>query len=128
MPRTIIPFNNPKLTVADTELGLATGVAYECQLTSAMIVCTPTFTQVPQTGCAPPTQAPGRSSWQLQLAFLQDWTASGGGLSGWMLENETLETWFELSVDIVGFPTVKATGQAYVTAGSYGGPITGAPL
>lgn len=127
MPRTVIPFNNPKLVLADTEAGLTAGDAWECQLTAAQIVGTPSFQAVPQTGCAPAGQVPGRSAWSLNLAWLQDWTAPGGGLSNWALTHETEETWFALSIDTVGFPTVVATGQAYVVAGGFGGPITGAP-
>lgn len=127
MPRTVIPFNNPKLLVADTEAGLAAGDAYECQLTAAQIVGTPSFQVVPQTGCAPPGQVPGRSTWSLNLAWLQDWTADGGGLSKYSLDNATQAKWFSLAIDTVGFPTVVATGQAYVVPGQFGGPITGAP-
>ena len=127
MPRTVIPIIAPILKVADTEGGLTTGVAYECQLTAATIVGTPNFNAVPATGCAPAAQSPGASSWQLDLAWLQDWTAPGGGLSFYAFDNDTAEVWFSLAIDSVGSPTVVATGHGYVIAGAYGGEIGGVP-
>ena len=127
MPRTVIPIVNPVFKVADTEAGLTAGDAYECQLTTAEIVGTPNMNDVPATGCAPATQSPGMTSWGLHLVWLQDWTAPGGGLSGYCYANETLEKWFSLAIDVVGNPTVVATGHGYVTPGNYGGPIGGAP-
>lgn len=121
MPRTVIPLNNPIFKVADTEAGLTGGTAFECQLTSATITASPNFQTIPATGCAPAAQSPGQTSWALDLAWLQDWTASGGGLSGYAYDNDTLPKWFSLALDSVGAPTVVATGECFVVAGSYGG-------
>jgi hypothetical protein len=121
MARTVLVLNNPKFKLADTSAGLSTGVAYECQLTSAAITPQPAFNTIPATGCAPATQSPGKTGWQLDMAWLQDWTASLGGLSGYAFTNDTAAKWFELTVDTVGAPTVKATGQCYVVSGAYGG-------
>jgi hypothetical protein len=121
MPRTVLVLNNPTFKLADTQAGLATGTAYECQLTSAAITPQPVSNTIPATGCAPQTTSPGHTGWQLDLAWLQDWTASMGGLSGYAFTNDTKPKWFELAVDAVGAPTVKATGQVYVVAGAYGG-------
>lgn len=127
MARTVITLINPKLVVAATQAGLATGTAYECQLTSAALVPTPNTTAVPATGCAPATNVPGRSTWELQMAWLQDWTAPAGGLSNYCIINEGLLVWYKLTLDNVGSPTTVATGQAYVAAGQYGGEFGGAP-
>jgi hypothetical protein len=127
VPRTVIPIIDPILKIADTEAGLALGTAYECQLTAATIVGSANFNDVPATGCAPKAQTPGASSWQLDLAWLQDWTAAGGGLSFYAFEHDTDEVWFSLAIDSSGFPTVVATGHGYVTAGAYGGEIGGVP-
>jgi hypothetical protein len=121
VPRTVITLNNPLLKLADDEAGLATGTAYECQLTQASITPVPVFNTVPSSGCAPASQAPGRTGFQLDIAYLQDWTASGGGLSGYAYDNDGQSKWFSFSVDSVGAPTVIATGQVYVVAGAYGG-------
>jgi hypothetical protein len=121
MPRTILPLTHPILKVADTQAGLTAGEAYECQLTRAEIVPTAQTSTVPATGCAPAVDVPGATKYALHLEWLQDWTASGGGLSNYALINDGSLVWFEYAVDSVGAPTVVATGQAYVTPGSYGG-------
>ncbi|RPH33795.1 MAG: hypothetical protein EHM90_00090 [Chloroflexi bacterium] len=120
MARTVIVLNNPVLKLADTELELATGVAYECQVTEARVTATPNYNTIPSTGCAGATQSPGLTSYSLDLAWLQDWSAAGGGLSGWADDHDGQPAWFEFSLD-GGDATVKATGEVYVTAGSYGG-------
>lgn len=127
MAVTIIPINNPVFKIADTEAGLAAGDAYECQLTTASIIGTTPTNTVPATGCQGPTSTPGKAGWALSLAWLQDWTAPAGGLSKYAYDNETELKWFSLAIDNVGFPTVIAQGQAYVTPGQFGGVIGGPP-
>jgi hypothetical protein len=123
---TTIPIMNPVFKVADTEAGLTTGTAYECQLTSAQLVGTPASNTVPATGCAAASTIPSASSWALVLNWLQDWTAADGGLSMYAYEHETELVWFSLSLD--GTPgTAIATGQAYVAAGQFGGVFGGPP-
>jgi len=121
MARSVLILNNPTFKVAATQAGLTTGKAYECQLISAAVTPVSNMNTIPATGCAPASQSPGRSSWQLDLAWLEDWTASLGGLSGFAYTNDTAMTWFQLVADSVGNPTVTCTGQAYVVAGAYGG-------
>lgn len=121
MARTALVLNNPIFKLADSEAGLTAGTAYECQLTSAAITPQPQMNTIPPTGCAPATQSPGRTQWQLDMAWLQDWSAAAGGLSGYAYTNDTLPKWFSLALDSVGAPTVIATGQTYVVAGAYGG-------
>lgn len=120
MARTVITLNRPILKLADDEASMATGDAYECQLTSATITANANFQAIPATGCAPAAQSPGASSWQLDLAWLQDWTAPAGGLSGYAYTNDTLPKFFSFTLD-TGDPTVVATGEVYVVAGAYGG-------
>jgi hypothetical protein len=119
MARTVIVLNAPVFKLADTEVGLTAGTAYECQLTSATITANPQFNTIPSTGCAPSSQSPGRTQFQLDLAWLQDWTAAAGGLSGYAYTNDTEPKWFSFSLD--GGATVVATGEVYVVAGGYGG-------
>ena len=59
MPTELIPFENPTLKLADTEAGLTTGTAFECQLTTAELVATANMVQVEQTPCQAATQIPG---------------------------------------------------------------------
>lgn len=120
MARHVITLNNPIFKLADSEAGLATGEAYECQLTSASITPQPVFNTIPATGCAPAAQSPGRTGFQLDLAWLQDWSAPAGGLSGYAYTHDTESKWFSLQLD-ASDATVVATGQVYVVAGAYGG-------
>ena len=120
MPRTIMSFNNPTLKVADTEAGLSAGTAFECQITSAVVTPAANFTDVPATGCAPKTSSPGLTSFTLDLAWLQDWNAAGGGLSGYAWERAGDAVWFEL-IPEAGSPAVGISGEVYVTEGAVGG-------
>ena len=124
MARTLLILTNPTLMLADTEAGLTTGKAFECQITSAAITPQPTTQTIPATGCAPATNSPGKTGYQLDLAWLQDWNAPGGGLSNYAFANDTAPKWFKLVADKSVTPTtdqVVATGQAYVVAGALGG-------
>jgi len=120
MAREVITLNNPIFKMADSEAGLATGQAYECQLTSAVITAQPQFNTIPATGCAPATQSPGRTGYQIDLAWLQDWTKAGGGLSKYAFDNDGVSKWFSLVPDSTQ-PEVEATGQVYVVSGGFGG-------
>lgn len=120
MARTVLRFNNPTLKLADTEAGLSTGTAYECQVTSAVVTANPTFQEIPATGCAPATQSPGQTGYQLDVEWLQDWNAPAGGLSGYAFENDGAPKWIEIVPDVAD-PTTKLTGQVYIVAGNFGG-------
>lgn len=120
MARVAIPLNRPIFKLADDEASLTTGDAYECQLTSAAITANAQFNSIPATGCAGATQSPGTTGWQLDLAWLQDWSAEAGGLSGFAYTNDTQPKWFSFVLDS-NDPTTVATGQVFVVAGSYGG-------
>lgn len=128
MPRVVMVLNQPTLKVATTQAGLATGQAVECQVTSAIVVANANFTTIPATGCAGATQSPGATGWQLDLAWLQDWgVGTPGGLSYFALTNDGKAVWFELTPD-KAVASQKITGNAYCTAGSYGGEFgSGAP-
>jgi hypothetical protein len=115
-------FTNPTLKVAATQAGLTAGNAYQCQVTSAVISTTAAFNTIPATGCAGASQSPGAPAFQLDIAWLQDWTASpGGGLSGWAWTNKGLAMWVEIVPDPTGAPTVKAQAQCWIVAGQFGG-------
>jgi hypothetical protein len=120
MARSVITINNPIFKLSDTEAGLTAGTGYECQLTSAAVTPQPVTNTIPATGCAPATQSPGRTGFQLDLAWLQDWSAPAGGLSGYAYENDTAPKWFSLQLDSADAEVI-AKGQVYVVAGAYGG-------
>lgn len=120
MPRSVMVFNHPTLKLADTEAGLSAGTAYECQITSAVVTPTANFQTVPATGCAPASQSPGLTSFNLDLAWLQDWDAAGGGLSGYSWERAGDAVWFQLVPDSAD-TAVSIKGQVYVVEGAVGG-------
>jgi hypothetical protein len=120
MARNVIPLNNPILKLADSEAALATGVAYECQITSAVINPQPVYNTIPSTGCAGASESPGITGWQIDVTWLQDWGKTDS-LSHYAYDNDTLPKWYSLTLDSIGMPGQAATGQAYISAGSYGG-------
>jgi len=122
---TVIIVTDGTLMLADDEASLATGDAYECQVTSAAINATPNLQEVPATFCAPSSQAPAATGFELALTWLQDWTAPGGGLSYYAYLNDTLTKAFSLT--LAGAVEPIATGSVRVVAGSYGGDA-GTPL
>lgn len=120
MATTHIVYTNPAFKVADDEAGLTTGEAFECQLTSAVLTPNVTYATFPATGCSGPSESPSRAAWTLTLNWLQDFTAPGGGLSGYSITNATQEKWFELIPD-KNDTTVTASGPVFVTPGAFGG-------
>ena len=123
---TVITITNGLVKFADDEAGLDAGLAFECQVTEASINATPNLQTVPATWCAPESQTPAATGYELALTWLQDWTAPGGGLSMWAFENDTETKWFKLQLDKDDDSTV-ATGQVRVVAGAYGG-AAGTPV
>ena len=112
MPRVAIVLNNPKLTVATTLAGIATGDAVECQITSATLTPQPVYNTIPATGCTGQSQSPGLTGWQLDLNWLQDWSADPS-LSQFAYDNDGKVVFYELTLDSVGLPEFKASGSAY---------------
>lgn len=123
---TVITITNGLVKFADDEAGLTTGEAFECQVTEASINATPNLQTVPATWCAPESQTPAATGFELAVTWLQDWTAPGGGLSMYAFENDTNTKWFSMQLDKDDDTTV-ATGQVRVVAGAYGG-AAGTPL
>lgn len=126
---TVITITDAHVMFGDTQAEVTppsgTGDAYECQVSSAAINANPNLQDVPATFCAPASQAPAATGFELALTWLQDWTAPGGGLSKWAFDNDTAEKWFSISLDDTDTPV--AIGQVRVVAGSYGGDA-GTPL
>jgi hypothetical protein len=123
---TVITVTDGVLTLAVDEASLATGIGYECQVTEASINATPNLQTVPATFCAPESQTPAATGFELAVSWLQDWTAPGGGLSKFAFDHDTELFWFSLSLDADDAATL-ATGQVRLVAGAYGG-AAGTPL
>lgn len=122
MARTVMKFTTPTLRVALTEGDLATGLAIECQVTSALVQAQPQYQTIPATGCAPAAQSPGQTGWQLVLNWLQDWTAGDEtvSFSAWAFEHDGEQVWFEL-IPTTGDATTSIKGTGFAVAGDFGG-------
>src|SRR5262245_51134463 len=120
MARNVLVLNNPKFTAADTQLGLDTGDAFECQITSAAVTPAPVYNTIPATGCAGQSQSPGITGWQLDLAWLQDF-GNDPSMSQFAFDNDGQPVWYRFTPDSVGQPTFTVEGQAYVASGAIGG-------
>jgi hypothetical protein len=123
---TVITVVDGHVAFADTEAGLTTAVEYSCQVTSAALGATPNLRDVPATFCAPASQTPAATGYALDMTWLQDWTAPGGGLSNYAFVNDTALKWFSIKFD-KDDTTPLATGQVRVVAGGFGGEA-GTPL
>lgn len=125
MPRTAEVWNNPTIKIATTEAGLATGPAIECQVTSAVLTPNPVFNTIPATGCAPATQSPGRTGWQLDLAWLQDWSKGDAtvSLSRFAYENDAMPVWVQITPNAADATDNQLTGQFYCVSGGYGATL-----
>lgn len=119
---TVILVTNAKLMLGDTAgdvtPGTGTGDAFECQVTSAAINANANLQTVPATFCAPESQAPAATGWELALSWLQDWT-DADGLSFYAFANDTLSKFFSLTLNDQTTPV--ATGEVRIVAGAYGG-------
>jgi hypothetical protein len=124
MARTVIVITEAHLKIADSEAGLSAAPDFQCQVTSAAITAVPNTQEVPATFCEAASSVPAATGWQLDLAWLQDWTVASG-LSEYAFDNDALPKWFSLSLSDAATPLV--VGQAYVVAGAYGGDA-GTPL
>lgn len=120
MAREVMVWTNPTVIVGDTLADLETGDAFECQITSAVIETNVTMNTIPATGCAGASQSPGTPGYQLVLAWLQDWSAAAGGLSGWAWANKMTRKWVRVVPDKAD-ATVMAEGEVWVVPGQFGG-------
>lgn len=122
---TVLVITNAKLALAADEASLPTAPDYSCQVVMASINATPNLQDVPATFCAPAGQTAGQTGYVLAVTWLQDWTAPGGGLSGYAYTNDAEQVFFSLTLNEDVEPV--ATGSLILTAGSYGGEA-GVPL
>lgn len=124
MAREVMTWNNPTVVVAATQAALDTAPAMECQVTAATLTPQPVTNTVPATGCAGASQSPGRTGWQLDLAWLQDWTKPADeSLSRYAWDHDTETAWVRIVHDknaATGLE-VDMEGQFFVVSGGYGG-------
>lgn len=122
---TLLQLINAEVVFADTQAGLGSGVNYSCQVTSAAVNIVDNDSAVPATFCEGPSSVPGKPGYELAIAWLQDWNASGGGLSKYLNDNKTLMKWFRFKPIAGAEPT--CIGQVMVKGGALGGEGGGAP-
>lgn len=119
-PRQANVITAATVTFADTQAELDTAtLTYDCVTTGAGFTAAPNLVEVPATGCAPKSQVASASSWVLDLAWLQDWQSPGGGLSGFMYENDALRKWVRVEPTTPGLPAAEA--EVTIVAGTYAG-------
>lgn len=116
-PRQTNVITQATVKFADTEAGLASATTtYECITTGAGFTASPNLVEVPATGCAPKSQVAAASSWVLDLAWVQDWQSPGGGLSGYMYENDGAKKWVHVEPTTPGLPA--ATAEVTIVSGT----------
>lgn len=123
MPQVLLTLDDPVLKIADTSAGLATGVAIECQMSAATVTSTPNLTDVPKTGCYPPTQIVGDPTYSLEVAWIQDWT-DPAGISRMAHAFNGARKWVSFLLDADDAATV-ATFEVTIAEGAYGGTFGG---
>lgn len=123
MPTITTKLNNPTLTVALTQAELATaGVSVECQANTVLVDSAPVSTTTAATGCRPPTQSAGPSSWSLNLTILQDWN-DPLGICQFSLDNDGATVFYEFEPDPAVYPGLKFVGTCDVVAFGIGGNV-----
>jgi hypothetical protein len=124
MAREVMTWNNPTVAIAATQAELDTAPTVECQVTSAVLTPQPVYNTIPATGCAGASQSPGRTGFQLDLAWLQDWTKPADeSLSRYAYDNDGSSAWVRVVHDstVTTGTEVDMEGQFFVASGGFGG-------
>lgn len=119
MPQTLISLNDPVLHIADTAAGLDAGTDIVCQMTAVTLTSTPNLTEVPKSGCYPPTQIVGDPTYALELAWIQDWP-DAAGVSRLAHAYNGSRRWVSFLLDADDAAT-EVTAEVTVAEGQYGG-------
>ena len=123
MPQVLLSLDDPVIKIAASLAGLDAGIPIECQMSAATLTSTPNLTDVPKTGCYPPTQIVGDPTYALEVAWLQDWTdAAGISRMAHSLNGDRQFVSFLLDADDVA---TKVTAEVTVAEGQYGGTFGG---
>ena len=123
MPVVTMKPNDITLIFADTEAGLTAGEDYKCQIQNATVTPAPTYTTVAATGCQGAVQSldlPVPET--LDLTWLQDWTAPGGGLANYCRTNAGQVKWFSY-IPVGDIPTLTVSGQVEIVPVALGGDM-----
>lgn len=122
MPQVLLNLNDPVITIGDA-LPIVAGVDIECQMTAATLTSTPNLTEVPKSGCYPPTSIVGDPTYALEVAWIQDWTdAAGISRMAHAFNGERKFVSFLLDSDDAA---TAVTAEVTVAEGQYGGTFGG---
>jgi hypothetical protein len=123
MPTSLLKPNDIELVFADDALSLDTAPDYKCQIQNATVTPNPTFTEVAATGCGPKVQSldlPVPET--LDLTWLQDWNAPGGGLANYCRTNAGAIKYFRYTPDGSN-PDLVVEGQVELVPVALGGDM-----
>jgi hypothetical protein len=123
MPVNVLKPNDITLVFADDETGLTTGPDYKCQVQNATITPQPAFTTLAATGCQGETQSLNLPVPEtLDLTWIQDWLADGGGLANYCRVNAGAIKWFKYQ-PVGANPDLTVTGQVELVPVALGGDM-----
>jgi hypothetical protein len=122
MSQTRLIPENITIKFADDAGSVATAPDYKCQVTHASCDPTLAYNTTPATGCSGEVQQlKVPVPWVLNLTWLQDWGAAGGGLANYANVNAGQIKYFEYT------PTsatgLKVTGQVEVAPVGFAGDM-----
>lgn len=107
---------------ADDAASLPTAPEYKCQVTSASVDPTLSYNTTPATGCTGEVQQlKVPVPWVLNLQWLQDWSAPGGGLANYANVNAGAIKYFEYAP--TSDPLLAVTGQVEVAPVGFAGAM-----
>lgn len=124
MAQTVLVIKNATFKLASSQGALTSAPDYQCQIVSAAVNAVPKLQTVPATFCAPESQAPASTGWEVAITALQDWGATNS-LSEFLFNNDATSKWFQIAPNQPDAP--KMEGQCWLVAGSYMGDA-GTPL
>jgi hypothetical protein len=124
MAQTVLVIKDATLKLASSQAALTAAVDYQCQVVSAAVNAVPKLQTVPATFCAPESQAPASTGWELAITILQDWGVTNS-ISQFLFDNDATSKWFRLQPNTPDAPGME--GQCWLVAGSFMGDA-GTPL
>src|SRR5436190_18907414 len=122
MAQTRLIPENITIKFADDSASLATAPDYKCQVTHASVDPVLAYNTTPATGCTGEVQQlKVPVPWQLNLTWLQDWSAPGGGLANYANVNAGALKFFSYSP--TSDPLLEVTGQVEVAPVGFAGDM-----
>lgn len=116
MAQTVLIIKQATLKFAATEVALDTAPDFTCQVTSAAINANPNMQTVAATFCAPESQAPAATGWELALSVLQDW-GDTAGISDYLFDHDAERSFFLIQPTDPDIPGM--TGECWLVASAY---------